>query len=180
MVALARGESLGVLAQRASVARQRAALARQGGSARKVEAVWSTPAPVVPSGCGGITAPELSRLIDSAAGANDLAPAIVREVVRQESAFNPCAVSRKGAEGLMQLMPGTQALLGVGDAFDPEESLMAGARLLKDLLGRYNGNLALALSAYNAGPKRVDQANGIPPIPETRDYVAKILSRLTD
>lgn len=80
----------------------------------------------------------------------------------------------------MQLMPGTQALLGVDDPFDPEESLMAGARLLKDLLGRYNGDLALALSAYNAGPKRVDQASGIPPIPETRDYVAKILSRLTD
>jgi soluble lytic murein transglycosylase-like protein len=119
-------------------------------------------------------------MIDSAADANAIAPEIVREVARQESAFNPCAVSHKGAEGLMQLMPGTQALLGVEDPFDPEESLNAGARLLKELLGRYDGNLALALSAYNAGPKRVDQANGIPPIQETRDYVTKILSRITD
>jgi soluble lytic murein transglycosylase-like protein len=80
----------------------------------------------------------------------------------------------------MQLMPSTQESLGVGNPFDPEESLMAGARLLKELLGRYNGSLPLALSAYNAGPARVDRANGIPAIAETRNYVAQILSRLTD
>jgi soluble lytic murein transglycosylase-like protein len=78
----------------------------------------------------------------------------------------------------MQLTPATQASLGVADPFDPEESLMAGARLLKELLARYSGNLPLALSAYNAGPRRVDLAHGIPAIAETRNYVAQILSRL--
>ena len=80
----------------------------------------------------------------------------------------------------MQLMPATQATLGVANPFDPEESLMAGARLLKDLLGRYGGSLPLALSAYNAGSARVDAVRGIPAIPETRDYVTRIMTRLTD
>ena len=80
----------------------------------------------------------------------------------------------------MQLMPATQAALGLENPFDPEENLMAGARLLKELLTRYNGSLPLALSAYNAGPARVDRADGIPAIAETRNYVAQILSRLTE
>ena len=80
----------------------------------------------------------------------------------------------------MQLMPATQATLGVVDPFDPAQSLMAGAHFLKTLLERYDGNLSLALSAYNAGPARVDAIGGIPPIPETRTYVQRILSRLTD
>jgi soluble lytic murein transglycosylase-like protein len=80
----------------------------------------------------------------------------------------------------MQLMPATQASLGVENPFDPGESLMAGARLLRELLSRYNGSIPLALSAYNAGPKKVNGADGIPAIAETRNYVARILSRLTD
>ncbi len=78
------------------------------------------------------------------------------------------------------LMPATQSALDVEDPFDPEESLMAGARLLRELLTRYNGSLPRALSAYNAGPKKVDRAGGIPAIAETRQYVAQILSRLGD
>ena len=78
----------------------------------------------------------------------------------------------------MQLMPATQATLGVSNPFDPAESLMADARFLKTLLERYDGNLSLALSAYNAGPKRVDAIGRIPPIPETRAYVKSILGRL--
>jgi soluble lytic murein transglycosylase-like protein len=136
--------------------------------------------PVSRSACSAIETPELHRLIELAARTNDIRPEVVREVARQESRFQPCAVSSKGAEGLMQLMPATQAALGVEDPFDPEESLMAGARLLSDLLARYHGSLPLALSAYNAGPSRVDRADGIPPIAETRHYVAQILSRLTD
>lgn len=119
-------------------------------------------------------------MIDAAADANRVPSELVREVARQESAFHPCAVSRKGAEGLMQLMPATQSALDVEDPFDPEESLMAGARLLRELLTRYNGSLPRALSAYNAGPKQVDRAGGIPAIAETRTYVAQILSRLGD
>lgn len=117
-------------------------------------------------------------MIDAAADASDVSADLVREVARKESSFHPCAVSNKGAEGLMQLMPATQLSLGVDDPFDPEASLFAGARLLRELLSRYNGSVPLALSAYNAGPKRVDRAGGIPPIAETRRYVAQILSRL--
>ncbi len=164
-----------LVAQRASIERQRAAIQRQ--RAGKVSVVVTRlPAPRV--ACAAVEAPELSRLIDRAAEANEVSPELVREVARQESAFRPCAVSKKGAEGLMQLMPATQVSLGVEDPFDPEESLMAGAKLLRDLLSRYGGSLPLALSAYNAGPKRVDRAEGIPAITETRNYVAQILSRL--
>ena len=119
-------------------------------------------------------------MIDLAAETHQVPAEIVREVARQESAFHPCAVSSKGAEGLMQLMPATQASLGVENPFDPEESLMAGAKLLRELLSRYKGSIPLALSAYNAGPTRVDRAYGIPQIAETRNYVAQILGRLTD
>ncbi len=104
---------------------------------------------------------------------------IVREVARQESGFRPCAVSPKGAEGLMQLMPATQAQFAVSNPFDPKESLEAGSKLLKQLLDRYQGNLSLALSAYNAGAACVDQSGGVPNIQETRNYVFDILSRFS-
>jgi soluble lytic murein transglycosylase-like protein len=176
------GWAQSLLAQRASVERQMASIRRQRGEVRDVApvsvAVRPVPVAVARLPCAGIEAPELGRMIELAAVANQVSPDLVREVARQESAFRPCAVSPKGAEGLMQLMPATQASLGVEDPFDPEESLMAGARLLRELLSRYNGSLPLALSAYNAGPKRVDRANGIPPIAETRNYVAQILSRI--
>lgn len=178
------------IAQRASVERQRAAVFRQRVEVqpeavrredlRPVSVVRAAPPAVVRPACATIQAPELVRMIDFAAKVNHVPSDVVREVARQESAFQPCAVSSKGAEGLMQLMPATQASLGVEDPFDPEESLMAGARLLRELLSRYNGSLPLALSAYNAGPSRVDRADGIPAIAETRNYVAQILGRLTD
>lgn len=131
------------------------------------------------AGCNSVEPAELDRMIGAAARANRVSARVVREVARQESGFQPCAKSPKGAQGLMQLMPATQATLGIANPFDPAESLMAGARLLKDLLSRYDGNLSLALSAYNAGPARVDAVRGIPAIPETRNYVSSILSRLT-
>jgi soluble lytic murein transglycosylase-like protein len=177
MAAAAWGQS-SLAAQKASIARQRAAIRRQVSTTR-VQAPAGVQLAVRPS-CPPIAAPELSRLVGSAARANAIAPDIVLEVARQESAFQPCAVSSAGAQGLMQLMPETQAMLGVRNPFNPEESVMAGAKLLKDLLARYNGDLSLALSAYNAGPRRVDEAQGVPNIAETRDYVARILSRLTD
>jgi soluble lytic murein transglycosylase-like protein len=165
-------------AQLASVAKQRAAVLAQ--IKRRVPTQPAVTTAVTLPRCAAIEAPALVRMIELAAEAHEVPPEIVREVARQESAFQPCAVSSKGAEGLMQLMPATQASLGVEDPFDPEASLMAGAKLLRELLSRYNGSIPLALSAYNAGPKRVDQADGIPPIAETRNYVAQILSRLTD
>jgi soluble lytic murein transglycosylase-like protein len=155
------GQSLA--AQRASIERQRAAIRRQHGVARRSVAIVRQ-LPIAKSLCPAIEAPELGRMIELAATANRVPSELVREVARQESAFHPCAVSNKGAEGLMQLMPTTQASLGVDDPFDPEENLMAGARLLRELLSRYNGSLTLALSAYNAGQKTLDLAEGFPPI----------------
>ena len=128
--------------------------------------------------CDPIAPPELSKMIDSAANKNGVLPSIVREVARQESGFRPCVVSPKGAEGLMQLMPSTQDQFQVIDPFNPIASLDAGAKLLKQLLDRYHGDLSLALSAYNSGAGTVDRAGGIPAIPETQTYVANILGRM--
>ena len=159
--------------------KQRATILRQRREVRSI-AVSVRQIPAAKPACAAIEAPELGRMIELAAAANQVPSEVVREVARQESAFQPCAVSKKGAEGLMQLMPATQESLGVENPFDPQESLMAGARLLRELISRYNGSLPLALSAYNAGPKKVDRADGIPAIAETRAYVAQILSRLID
>jgi hypothetical protein len=103
---------------------------------------------------------------------------LVAAVISVESEFNPRAVSQRGALGLMQLMPSTAALLGVRDAFDPAENVDAGARHLRDLLDRFANDVSLALAAYNAGPYAVVRHGGIPPYPETRAFVARVLSRV--
>src|SRR5579871_5771447 len=128
--------------------------------------------------CDPVAQPELDKMVDEAAHDQQVEPALVREVARQESSFYPCAVSPKGAAGLMQLMPETQAQFQVQDPMDPRESLNAGAKLLKQLIDRYHGDLTLALSAYNAGASKVDQSLSIPSITETKQYVADILGRL--
>jgi soluble lytic murein transglycosylase-like protein len=112
-----------------------------------------------------------------AANREHLQPELLRGVVQQESGFRPCAVSPKGAMGLMQLMPGTAAQLGVKNPFDPKENVDAGARFLKQLLDIYN-DLPMALGAYNAGPGRVNEAGGVPAIPETLNYIQRIMSLL--
>lgn len=101
---------------------------------------------------------------------------LVSAVIRAESGFNPRAVSRKGAQGLMQLMPTTAATLGVRNSFDPRENIDGGVRHLRGLIDRFPNNLPFALAAYNAGEKAVVQYGGIPPYPETQDYVTKVLS----
>lgn len=128
--------------------------------------------------CDPVPPPQLESLIAGAAQREGLRPDLLRSIMKQESGFRPCAVSPKGAIGLMQLMPATAAQFNLNDPFDPKENLGAGARLIKELLARYNGNLALALGAYNAGPSRVDEAGAVPDIPETINYVERILSSL--
>ena len=118
---------------------------------------------------------DLSQVVNDASGRYRLDPDLVNSVIKAESDFKIRAVSPKGAQGLMQLMPGTAAQLGVPNAFDPEANVDGGTRYLRELLERYNFDLVKALAAYNAGPQRVERFGGVPPYYETRAYVAKIV-----
>jgi membrane-bound lytic murein transglycosylase MltF len=119
--------------------------------------------------------PDLNDVVNTASGRYRLDPDLVNSVIKAESGFNVRAVSRKGALGLMQLMPGTASELGVPNAFDPAANVDGGARYLRELLERYNFDLVKALAAYNAGTKRVEQYGGVPPYYETRAYVRRIV-----
>jgi soluble lytic murein transglycosylase-like protein len=110
-----------------------------------------------------------------AGAAHDLDVELLASVIRAESNGNVHAVSRAGARGLMQLMPGTARTLGVQDSFKPDQNIAGGTAYLDALLKRYKDNLALALAAYNAGPGAVDRYRGIPPFRETRAYVARVI-----
>jgi len=125
-----------------------------------------------------IASSSLAEMISVAAGRHGLPEDLVKAVIRVESGFNARAVSNKGAQGLMQLMPKTASILGVRDAFDPAENIDGGVRHLKALLDRFNNNLPLALAAYNAGAGAVDQYRGIPPYAETKAYVSRIIGIL--
>jgi soluble lytic murein transglycosylase-like protein len=114
------------------------------------------------------------EIIQEAAKEHGMDPALIRAVMQTESAFHPYAVSRAGAEGLMQLMPALADEMGVENSFDPRENIMGGARYLKRLLDYHNGNLDLALASYNAGPGNVERYGGVPPFRETRRYVKTI------
>jgi soluble lytic murein transglycosylase-like protein len=113
--------------------------------------------------------------ISRAASAHDVDPLLVKAVIKVESNFDNLAVSRKGAKGLMQLMPGTAADLNVFDPFDPRANIFGGTSYLRQMLERFGGDVRLALAAYNAGPARVESAGGIPRIAETRQYVERVL-----
>ena len=175
---------------RAAIQKQRAATRQQAQSAGAWLLPWSDDPPIAGSDEPAIAAPPLSSpcdliddavaapLIETAAKANEIQAPLLHAVIEQESAFHPCAVSSKGAQGLMQLMPDTAGSLGVKDPFDPRQSIDAGARYLKQLMDKYKGDLKLSLAAYNAGPSAVDAAGAIPDIPETRDYVDAILKKI--
>jgi soluble lytic murein transglycosylase-like protein len=136
-------------------------------------------APALPSASRAAEAARLQPLIALVAKDANLSPHLLRAVIAVESAYDTRAVSRKGAQGLMQLMPATAQRFGVTDAFDPRQNLTGGAAYLKWLLQRFDGNLELALAAYNAGEAAVVKAGyRVPPLPETRAYVPRVLERL--
>ncbi len=114
-------------------------------------------------------------MIREASGKYNVDESLIRAVIKQESAFNPRAESHCGAMGLMQLMPETAAEMGVTDGFDPYQNIMGGTKYLKQMLETFNGNMTKAIAAYNAGPGAVMQSGGIPPYPETQNYVSVVL-----
>lgn len=118
---------------------------------------------------------ELEPMISRYSRQHQLHPALIRAVIKAESGFDPMAVSRAGAIGLMQLMPQTAVRLEVRDLYDPEDNIGGGTKYLRQLLDRFRGNLPLALAAYNAGEHTVDRYRGLPPIDETRQYVRKVI-----
>jgi len=146
---------------------------------------WPAPADfaaaltAAPPDCGPLPSKDVDALVDHAAKQEGVEARLIHAVMEQESGFKPCAMSDKGAQGLMQLMPATASDLHVSDAFDPSQNVSAGAKLLRMLLDKYKGDTRLALSAYNAGGGRVDQTGSVPDIQETQDYVASIMNRLS-
>jgi soluble lytic murein transglycosylase-like protein len=148
----------------------------------RVETVADVPVPVaevkIPSRIAIMTAPtkeEMHEMLAHAGVAHNIDEDLLASVVRAESGGQVRAVSRTGARGLMQLMPGTANAMGVDDAFKPEQNIAGGTAYLDALLTRYHDNVALALAAYNAGPGAVDKYHGVPPYRETREYVARVI-----
>lgn len=173
--------------QRSSFEKQRASVEQQLHAVRPENSLFTAvarPVPVVSwevptdPGCRRVLPAEIHAYVEQVAKRESLAPELLHVVIARESSFLPCAVSPKGAMGMMQLMPATAADLGVSNPFDPEENIDGGARYLSYLMQRFGGDLKLALAAYNAGPRRVDDYRGVPPIPETLSYVSRVLREL--
>lgn len=122
------------------------------------------------------TPEEFKGTIEEAGKEYGIDPALLSAVITQESGFDPHATSSAGAQGLMQLMPETARALGVTDPFDPRQNIFAGARYLRSMMDRFNGNLSMALAAYNAGPNAVKEHGGVPPFKETQNYVSSIMA----
>jgi len=156
------------------------------GGLANVDAVDSVPRPITKWQSPPVSLPDMvpfsgkkgdqayDRYILSAADRYDMDPAVIKAVIMAESGFNPRAVSRAGARGLMQLMPRTASALGVEDTLDPQANIMGGTKYLKTLMTRFNNDIELALAAYNAGSRNVRKHNGIPPFKATLRYIAKI------
>ena len=142
----------------------------------KVKASFST---LISEMTSKSTKTQFGTAIELAAKEHNIDPKLIHAVIEQESGYNPNAVSQAGAKGLMQLMPDTARELGVKNPLNPEENIRGGTKYLSSLLNHYHGNLTLALSAYNAGPNNVDKYKGVPPFQETKNYVNKIINKLS-
>jgi hypothetical protein len=179
--------------QRRSIAIQQQSIERQRGPARlqtpvtpsrltpTVEETDSAPpagSSPPPFDCAPVQSLVLQSIVQKAAATYAVSPNLINAVIRQESAGYPCAVSDKGAMGLMQLMPATAAQLGAAEPFDVDQNVTAGTRLLSELMQRYKGDLNRVLGAYNAGPAAVDRAGGPPPFPETLNYIRSITEQI--
>jgi soluble lytic murein transglycosylase-like protein len=136
--------------------------------------------PALPGAPGLVNAPvppeQIDALVQQNAATWQVDPALIKAVIANESGFNANATSKVGAQGLMQLMPATAAGLGVRDAYDPAQNVAGGARYLRGLLDRFNGDKRLAIAAYNAGPGAVEKYGDVPPYAETRSYVQNVLA----
>ncbi len=172
--------------QRRSLFAQRASLKRQVGetnfAALAGTTFYGTVRPVnyapMAAACPPLESTKREDLISAAASRQAIEPDLLRAVMHRESGFHPCAVSTKGAMGLMQLMPATLAQFHVADPFDPAQSVYAGAAMLRTLLDRYQGDLKLALAAYNAGSSRIENSDPESYPAETKNYIADILAEL--
>jgi len=156
--------------------------AKTRGGSSALAAASRTGAPVsseeaAPAGYRLLSRVEIDKYVDEMSAKHKVDPELIRAVIVAESGYNPAATSRKGAQGLMQLMPGTAQQLGVRDAYNPKQNIEAGVRYLRALLDKYDGDLDKALAAYNAGEGAVARAGGVPGIRETQNYVQKITDR---
>lgn len=140
------------------------------------ENIDSTPAQQQPSKADSKNSTDYHSIVHEKAANYNIDPSLIKAVIKTESNWNNRAISRKGAMGLMQLMPATAIDMNVRNPFDPEENIEGGTKYLRYLIERFNGDLTLALAAYNAGPKTVEKFGYVPPITETRQYVSKVLS----
>ena len=172
-----------IQSQMQSLDRQRQSIEKQWAAARQQYPPFFVPSQLsaapAPPDCEPAKQADVKALIEKESAKQKIDPKVVQAVVEAESAYVPCAVSPVGAMGLMQLMPATADELGVSDPYNAEQNVAAGTQYLKLMLDRYGGDLAKALAAYNAGPSRVDAAKGIPPIPETQEYVRKIMGKIS-
>ncbi len=174
-----------------SVSRSKSVVRADARTGRLIRSVVVAPSVVTPRSVvtpsivesGMTAAPEpaagnVNEIVEKIAARHEVEPALVDSVIRVESNFNPKAVSNKGAQGLMQLIPSTARRFGVSNVFNPAENIEGGVKYLKHLMQLYNGDLRLALAAYNAGEGAVARWGGIPPYPETRNYVYQVGRRL--
>jgi hypothetical protein len=171
-----------------SIAKQRASVLKQVAGVMGKEPTpaapfftvpWvETPASFSAPPCDPMPSADLDKLVEQNSQQQGVKAELIRAVIAQESGARPCAVSGKGAQGMMQLMPATSEQFGVKDPFDARQNVEAGTKLLKQLLTKYNNDVSLALAAYNAGAGRVDKDGGVPQIPETQNYVSGIQAKL--